>query len=470
MPEKPLFQTTENQEAAEQIISGGKPKQAQLSSRAPKPVATLTGQELMNFTGPQDMPALRKAAQAWYGANLVGTTATMLDGTVVHFNKIGMRESTFGRKGDTLLRSVPAIRAIVENGTVIVRVAGNQPHILERLVISAPVEFMGQIKYLAVPVHKMKDGTFQYSFNVDRDASGPGVGVPGGLMPAKGMEVGLEGAANGAILFEVSGKFKAPAPKPRVSVPSQNPYRFVITRKQRAELTAEIRDIARRLLGRQLVDVAFTDNLGEGEDAFFDPNTGIIHVALQGMQNPRSTVRHEAIHALRQAGVITAREWAVLSRMAQTRWIEQYSIRERYEALYRERFDIRPEQLEELIIEEAVADAMADHWAKPPAEDVVSRIFSRVKTFLEAVRNMLRGRGFTTADQILSNIERGGMGERQAGRGRGGISCSMPGRPIRHRSPPEADSARRGTRTRARSKPRTTSVCAGLSSTRPTCC
>ena len=466
-----VFQTTDQQEAAEEIIHGKKPGgQAPLSSRAQgrlsskaKPVATLTGAELMNFTGPQDMRALRLAAQAWYTTNLVPTTATMADGTVVQFNKVGMRESTHGKKGDVLLRAVPAIKAVIEKGTVILREPGNKPHILERIVISAPVNFMGEIKHLAVSVHKMKDGRFQYSFNVDRDAGGPGVGVPGGLMSTRGMEVGLEGAASvsrgetsgvspeglarprsplpsfevphlspGDLnLFEVSGDFKAGRDEQARGLddfrPSrQNPYRFIISQKQTARLIADIEQTAERILGHRIARVNVVTNQqewnelwGEEEDAVFDPNTGIIHIALQGTQDPRSTIRHEAIHALRQAGVITAKEWAVLSRMAQTRWIEQFKIRDRYEQLYRERFDITPAELEQLLIEEAIADAMAEHWARAPGEDLVSRIFARVKAFLEALGNALRGQGFTTASQILEGAERGGMSRRRPGTGQG---------------------------------------------------
>ena len=223
-----------------------------------------------------------------------------------------------------------------------------------------------------------------------------------------------------AAAMEGQPLFKKRTPDAPTTPPSPaNPYRFIITQKQRAQVTAEIRQIAERVLGRRLVDVVAVDALPNGDDAQFDPNTGIIYVALQGVQDPRSSLRHEAIHLLRQAGVITAQEWAVLSRLARTRWMEQYDIRERYEAIYRERFDITPQQLEEVLIEEAIADAMAEHWGKVPAGDVVSRIFARVKAFLEAVRNMLRGQGFQTADQIMQRIEGGQMGQRAPGSGQG---------------------------------------------------
>ena len=203
------------------------------------------------------------------------------------------------------------------------------------------------------------------------------------------------------------------------SSPVLNSFRFAISDRQSRELTDEINQIAQRILGRRLAAVNVTRSLPGDEDAYFDPNTGVIYIALQSVLDPRFNIRHEAVHALRQAGVMSQQEWAVLSRMAKTRWIEEYGIRERYGDLYRERFDIAPDQLEELMVEEAIADAMAQHAMKPPADDVVSRIFQRVRQFLRAVANMLAGRGFTTPEQILSSIETGGMAQRRQGTGQG---------------------------------------------------
>lgn len=145
------------------------------------PVATLTGEELgVPFRGPEDMPALRRAAQRWYSDYLLKTTATMADGAVVSFNPVGLRESTHGGKGDILLRAVPAIRAIIERGRVVHREPGRGPNVRERIIIAAPVEFMGRRLALAVSVHETPDGRRHYDFTMDRGAGGPGVGVPGG--------------------------------------------------------------------------------------------------------------------------------------------------------------------------------------------------------------------------------------------------------------------------------------------------
>ncbi|MRN67953.1 PLxRFG domain-containing protein [Brucella sp. 10RB9213] len=156
--------------------------QAKASVADKEPVARLTGKEIFpNFRGGEDMRALRHAAQKWYNDNLVEAhaTAVMSDGTIVNFNRDGLKESTYGSKGDVLLRSVPSIKAIIEKGTVVLREPGNRQGVTERIVITAPIEFAGETKHLAVSVHRRNDGSWHYAFNTDRNAGSPGVGVPG---------------------------------------------------------------------------------------------------------------------------------------------------------------------------------------------------------------------------------------------------------------------------------------------------
>ncbi len=202
-----------------------------------------------------------------------------------------------------------------------------------------------------------------------------------------------------------------------------NPYRAAITVKQRRALDAAIQEAANRILGRSVGRVVTTLDMtvygfDEREEGIYDPNTDIVYVALQGASDGRSLARHEMIHKLRNAGVFTRQEWNVLSRMAQTRWMDQYDIRQRYEEMYRERFDITPDQLEELLAEEAIAEAFADHWLNPSGqEDLITRIFERIRRFLEAVANAARGEGFRSAEGVLGDVEGGKVGARAPGSG-----------------------------------------------------
>ena len=73
--------------------------------------------------------------------------------------------------------------------------------------------------------------------------------------------------------------------------------------------------------------------------------------------DPRETVRHEGIHALKQAGLFSRKEWNTLLRVAQSEdWIGKHSVRERYSELFKKG---KPT---EAAYEEAIADEFAE-WA-----------------------------------------------------------------------------------------------------------
>ncbi len=167
------------------------------------------------------MPALRRQAQAWYDQNLVEpkTTVTMKDGTVVGFNGRGKRETTYGRKGDILLRSVPAIPAIIENGEIVHREAGDErhSHVLERVVIAAPIELAGKIHNLAVAVNRTRDGDWHYDLNTDNRFVGKDsyAGRPSyqdlGERGAEPLLSALEGTSRSINIFEWASDGNAPA-------------------------------------------------------------------------------------------------------------------------------------------------------------------------------------------------------------------------------------------------------------------
>lgn len=125
-----------------------------------------------------------------------------------------------------------------------------------------------------------------------------------------------------------------------------------------------------------------------------------IEVALSG--NERWALDHEVIHALRDLGVIRPAEWRALSKAAQPRMDE---IRRRY----------RGQKLsEESLVEEAVADTFAD-WSvgQRQARGFLRTAFDRIRDFLEALGNALRGNGFQSAGDVFRRIGRGEVGRRR---------------------------------------------------------
>src|SRR5690606_37865876 len=94
----------------------------------------------------------------------------------------------------------------------------------------------------------------------------------------------------------------------------------------------------------------------------------LIQVSLEF--NPDRTLRHEALHALKDAGIFTDEEWNVLSNAAEKEgWRKAYNIDARYR-----------DAPEDVKIEEAIAHAWSD-WNTGRANiksNPIKRLFSRI--------------------------------------------------------------------------------------------
>lgn len=207
--EAELRSESDSQPAPSDVQARDLDDEPSLADKDEEPVAVLTGAELgVNFQGPDDMPALRTAAGRWYDENLRGSVATMKDGTKVKFSQRGRNKSVHG-KGDLLLRAVPAIRAIIENGQVVLRNDGNKAHVRENIVVVAPVSLDGKIMRLAVSLHRTEDGTYHYNFTFDNAAGGPGIGAR--LADDREAADSGEGTASAINIFEYQPNIKQSA-------------------------------------------------------------------------------------------------------------------------------------------------------------------------------------------------------------------------------------------------------------------
>jgi len=133
----------------------------------------------------------------------------------------------------------------------------------------------------------------------------------------------------------------------------------------------------------------------------------VIHVALNGAATLR-TARHEAIHWLRQNGVISDANWRVLEKTARNEgWIEKFNIRERYQ---------RQNLTEPQLLEEAIAEGYAE-WAVGgrKAQNRLLMAMRSLKRFFDQVRAAIRravGRDTDFRD-LFSDIESGTAGRTQ---------------------------------------------------------
>jgi hypothetical protein len=147
----------------------------------------------------------------------------------------------------------------------------------------------------------------------------------------------------------------------------------------------------------------------------------IIRIAADAA-NPVRTLRHEAIHALRELGFFTDAQWSSLSKMAKDKWIDQYlkqrnvdgkplkaGEESRYDAYMREyNGDM------EKITEEAVSDAFADFDATKPPAGMLQALLKRMKDLFQSIKSALTK--VESPEQIFGKVEKGELkaGEREA--------------------------------------------------------
>lgn len=131
--------------------------------------------------------------------------------------------------------------------------------------------------------------------------------------------------------------------------------------------------------------------------------------------NPIRTLRHEAIHALRELGFFTDAQWNSLSKMAKDKWIDQYlkqrnidgkplkaGEESRYEAYMREyKGDM------EKITEEAVADAFADFDATKAPAGMLQAILQRLRNLFQSIKTALTK--VEAPEQIFGKVEKGAL-------------------------------------------------------------
>lgn len=134
----------------------------------------------------------------------------------------------------------------------------------------------------------------------------------------------------------------------------------------------------------------------------------LIRIAFNA-DNPIRTMRHEALHALKDLGFFTPQQWEALKREAKKTWVDKYLKGVAFNDTM-SRFDAYTNMglSDEAILEEAIADAFGS-WeggAKPPP-GMMASLFKRLQQFFAALRQALTGAGFQSADEIFGKIERG---------------------------------------------------------------
>jgi hypothetical protein len=152
-------------------------------------------------------------------------------------------------------------------------------------------------------------------------------------------------------------------------------------------------------MGLKDVSLRIADSLqrrvdGKMEDingAYFDK---MISLSLAG-DNMIRTMTHEALHAMKDLGFFSAKDWSMLETKAKSTWMKKYDIAnpEKY-----------GNQTPEIQLEEAIAHAFADMTTQPGA---IKQIMAKAINVLKRIGNFLRGQGYRTADDIFAQAKSG---------------------------------------------------------------
>ncbi|MCA0342832.1 MAG: hypothetical protein LCH99_24275 [Proteobacteria bacterium] len=419
-----------------------------------KPVIALNGKELIEFTGPDDMPALRMAATRWYDQNLRGTTAVMANGQEVTFSRKGMGKTTSSQKGDILLRCVPCIPEIIKKGKIVLEEPGSREGIKRRLVIAAPVEFEGKVQHLAVSVHETAQGKYHYDFTFDREAGANEGGKPGvksggpapeGSLPSLEVPHSAAGASPINLMFwDAEGKTGKPAGW--VEVGEMPAYRLSQSEQNR------LADIVRNVSGLSEVQWAETIKLPDGAPGwgsnapttaagFYDPGRDAITLALDSGSS--KAAYHEAFHRLQHL-FMTDRERKVLS--AETDRLRKIVASA----------EGRKDQAGKMSTKEVEAEAFAiwseqqdgKHASGPQPHVGIRRIWEKIRTALRRVGNFLARNGYRTSEDVFAEARAGKTQKRvsEAVRGKEGRSYSVVERVPSVKRPEDAPKALLGQR------------------------
>lgn len=203
----------------------------------------------------------------------------------------------------------------------------------------------------------------------------------------------------------------------RAAAPAKAAPATAATPEQQAKLDKLKQDLPAMLerFGLKDVGLKIVDAIEGGAEGSYAAK--VIEIALDAV-NPVQTLRHEAIHALKELGFFTPQQWAALERQAKNEWVQKYlkdrsyrsedgKTMSRYEAYKTPGIASKDGLTEEDIIEEAIADAFGDFDATKAPPGMLTALLNKMRNFFSALRSYLNGQGFQTYKDVFAKIEAG---------------------------------------------------------------
>ena len=177
-----------------------------------------------------------------------------------------------------------------------------------------------------------------------------------------------------------------------------------------------------------------------GAKAEYDRNTDIIFISLSAI-NPDGTlsevevqqrinrvINHELIHALRAKDLITEKEYTYLAKEVKRRKVPASvdpSAAERGITYYTRAAEVyanspsllnrQQETVEDLFVEEAIAELYKNKNSKPDIPPKAKTILGKITQFFKSLGQAFKRSGFNRASEILQEIEAGKVGARERG-------------------------------------------------------
>jgi hypothetical protein len=187
----------------------------------------------------------------------------------------------------------------------------------------------------------------------------------------------------------------APALQPSYRAEVATPYsdKFVADGKKMAKNFRKALD----RMGLKNVGLKFEEQIirtleGKSDEISGDYFQNLIRVSMSS-SDPIRTLNHEALHAMKDLGMFSDKEWSILEKQAKAEWLQKYNIAENY-----------GKESQEIQIEEAIAHAFADYQKQKP---FIKAIANKVRQFLGALRNAIMNTGARTVDDVFARAAAG---------------------------------------------------------------
>lgn len=190
----------------------------------------------------------------------------------------------------------------------------------------------------------------------------------------------------------------------------EEPAEVKAIKAERAEKISQLEGVLKQILTKYgLGDVQL--NLEEGMQDEGSYSGQLIKLALD-LDNPVRTLRHEAIHALKELGFFTPAQWKVLTDRAKSEWVDKYLKNQSAVVDGKEvtRYDAYMDLYkgdEEKIIEEAIADAFGDFSKTKPPAGMMQAILKRMENLFKGIKQAFNKSGYQTAEDVFGKIEEG---------------------------------------------------------------